>query len=794
MTVIKAPYNFVPFNHQVVTPHWIDQISHDIPFKDGLSGKIEVKLTAMSPIFVRDGIGQAASAKNYKDGVQQQAHTFSQALDGRYFIPGTSLKGMIRSVVEILSFGRMEGKVNDHRYAVRDFSNNSLYNPSKISRTIKCGWLQKVKGEYLLTDCGAPRRISHKSLSEYFKTDISTFFQNRRNLGDKSAKMKYEQYPHIPKAFRFDTWDDKNGRSLCRINPEGELAGQIVFTGQPSERQEERGKGKHLEFVFPDRGMPGMSVSDTAIDNFFFAYYDHDTNKQSPDWKYWKPKLEKGEKIPVFFREEGREVKDMGLSMLYKITYENSVEDAIKKYQTTQEPDFSEAIFGHVRDNKEQLRGRVHISHAFSENAQPAVQPVTEVLSGPKASYYPMYIRQKVGANGKINGNYQTFMDKKPEIAGWKRYPVHTHSVKHNPPPSGTNSRKITTSFIPLEIGAQFHTTLRYHNLRPMELGALLSALTFHHTEGTYHALGMAKPLGYGKVKIDILNIDHNAEEALGAFECYMNAALSGAPSLWHQSDQVTALISMSQDQFEDERAENEVLSYMDLDAHITAKKAKEALAPYSQLVHAKPSIPSYCTPEGIAHMQGLIQSERGHASHTDNVEKIANHELEDARGRANSQFESWKDTLLKELKAKQEAIEEAEKANQLQQLEADAQNKRDAKREKYLKEGPDFEGLDPTDTKAYGELIKRMEDFARNYHQQNDKQIRSKEEHPNGSLPEDFRDKLDSWLNRFIQKDGGLKPHDRKQWLKKGLKHSDMKRLAEWVGEENSKTFLNQI
>jgi hypothetical protein len=58
MATIKAPYNFVPFNTEVVSPHWIEHISHDIPFSDGVSGVIEFKLTAQTEIFVRDGIGQ----------------------------------------------------------------------------------------------------------------------------------------------------------------------------------------------------------------------------------------------------------------------------------------------------------------------------------------------------------------------------------------------------------------------------------------------------------------------------------------------------------------------------------------------------------------------------------------------------------------------------------------------------------------------------------------------------------------------------------------------------------------
>ena len=40
---IKAPYNFVPINHEVYIPSWGKQISMDVPFSDGEDGLIEVE-------------------------------------------------------------------------------------------------------------------------------------------------------------------------------------------------------------------------------------------------------------------------------------------------------------------------------------------------------------------------------------------------------------------------------------------------------------------------------------------------------------------------------------------------------------------------------------------------------------------------------------------------------------------------------------------------------------------------------------------------------------------------------
>ncbi|MBQ7691820.1 MAG: hypothetical protein IJT30_11620, partial [Muribaculaceae bacterium] len=55
MATLKAPFNFVPLSDKVYFPAWADQISHDVPFSDGLSGELELTITAETPILVGAG-------------------------------------------------------------------------------------------------------------------------------------------------------------------------------------------------------------------------------------------------------------------------------------------------------------------------------------------------------------------------------------------------------------------------------------------------------------------------------------------------------------------------------------------------------------------------------------------------------------------------------------------------------------------------------------------------------------------------------------------------------------------
>ncbi|MBK6948998.1 MAG: hypothetical protein IPH16_13940 [Haliscomenobacter sp.] len=109
----------------------------------------------------------------------------------------------------------------------------------------------------------------------------------------------------------------------------------------------------------------------------------------------------------------------------------------------------------------------------------------------------------------------------------------------------------------------------------------------------------MAKPLGYGKVSLEIANADRlDISTYLGAFEAYMNAQLENKIPTWHRLDQVTELVTMSQEQT------NADLMYMSLDDHVQAKRDREGLAKYSNLVSNKAAIASFCDVDSIAAMK----------------------------------------------------------------------------------------------------------------------------------------------------------------------------------------------
>jgi len=795
MATIKAPYNFVPFNRHVVSPHWIDQISHDIPFVDGLSGNIEVKLKAESPIFVRDGIGQKQAKDNYQNDIQDNPHLFSQ-YKGRYFIPGTSIKGMIRNVLEILSFGSMEDKVNDHKYALRDLSGAMKeqylkeFKPDKIY----CGWLKKGDdNSYSISDCGLPGRISHKEIDEKLGTKFSQYFSiggdfKPKKDFEKSAKKKYTllvEPKKLEQKFAFIREDV--GRKIYTIDSNNSNEGTLVFTGQSGFRKQEnngRWTGHHLEFIFFKDNVNELIVPENAIRDFFFAYYEHDKPKWSEDWKEWRIKLAQCKSIPIFFqKDKNGEVKSMGLSYLYKLPYKNSVLDAITHYQGTGKRDLSQAIFGYV-DKHNALKGRVHIGHAFASHAE-VDGTKEEVLSGPKASYYPNYIRQVFDKNGGVV-NYKTFMEKDSEIAGWKRYPVHANGIKHNQPSDDTSSAKILTKFIPLKAGAEFTFSIRYHNLRPVELGAILSSLTFHNTSETFHSIGMAKPLGYGKVSLTITNSDHlDVSKYLGAFETYMNSQLQKEDQPWHQTDQVTELVTMAQDQAGAD------FGYMNLNDHRLAKddedsdknqKSREALDRYSKLVSKKALIATYSNQDAVSVMKDACDDERKRYQHANNVEEVVEMTRLATKEELKALFAIKKDQLLARISARREAVAQEERVAIEAQEMAEKAERKEEFHKKAQSEGPGFDKIDIVNWRTAKEnLIKAVEIYGKRLYKQTDikKVIQL---NPNGYLPAEYQVKLVEILRNIYS----ILPRDeREKWNLPFQNNATAKKVAEWIGKD---------
>ena len=579
----KTPYSFVPISDRVFFPDWADRISQDVPFSDALSGSITFDIVAKTPVFVRNG--QIAGGKD---------SSFSHMPDGTFFLPGTSIKGEIASVLRMMSFGKM-GQVAD-----KTFGNRNLNDPSYRSRMkdVFCGWMRLTKEGAEIIDCDIPKRISVSEIDKKLGTHLESFVKDGFNFNRDENRMAKKKYSLLPAGkepsflFRDDDELTEKMREKNPVDPRefvtfarGEgYRGTIVFTGQPGVRKQvtdrrtgrRKWTGKFYEFVF-------LKYDDEILrpvsETLFKAF--ESIHASSPDYEgFWKKKLYDGEKIPVFFiLNDDDTIHSIGLSYLYKYPYKKSIRQSIPEEHKKEEMDLGECLFGTVQGAS--CKGRVQFGHAKASGHPVPMDDKVFRMSQPRASFYPFYVE-----GGKS-------WDDAVKISGHKRYPI--RFGRPLPSPQGTKDMESSAAMLPP--GTTFKETVRFHNLRPVELGALLSAITFHgNQDQCFHSIGFGKPLGYGAVSIQNIALEGvdvqdnpvgGINEYLAAFEDQMTAFTSN----WLSSPQMSELLLMAQGIPVGKESSFE---YMPLDDFREAKRSHTALKPFSSRIgKAGYSVPS---------------------------------------------------------------------------------------------------------------------------------------------------------------------------------------------------------
>lgn len=642
MDKIRAPYNFVPLAANVVTPDWSVSASHDVPFPDGICGTLSLRAVAQTPVFTRDGGSERGKLQG-----------FFKLRDGTHALPGTTVKGCIRSVLEIASFGRM-WRVNQDTYGVRDLHNPELYGKHMAAvqeglhgrkeplPLVGAGWLERDANNYIVIRPCDFAKIEYRTLMQIARDrGVRSFSPGTR----QSAPDKYAAWGAASRQVNVGVeWlrgPVLRGGAPVRfgkVSGAGGSPGTLVFTGQPSEwrpddarRRPGGGHPKHHDFVFLDTPpIRPITVTNDVWRAFQFVHSaggeSHaTTDAPNEEWKFWRDRYLRREPVPVFYLVEGGQLRAMGLAMMFRLAYRYSVGDAIRNTQPDslpplgepasarqQTPDLAQTIFGYVMDGAEGAagKGRVSFGTLRLEGAPRLAEEVSAVLGAPKASYYPNYVEQGADGGGpaRLPGGqprYSTYMDEGVRVRGWKRYQPKTRPIKPPPPATSTGkaalSEHVGTRFLPLAAGSTFSGAVRVHNLLPVELGALLWALDFGGHPGAMHTIGMGRPLGYGAVTFEVAA--HALETVRGepvdlaacvqAYAAWMERQVAG----WASSRQVHELLALAVPLANPEDGRHMRLDHPDFrNEFVTAKKEGMYLEPAGKSTwraRAATSVPS---------------------------------------------------------------------------------------------------------------------------------------------------------------------------------------------------------
>lgn len=577
MTQVHAPYHFVPLSQWVYSPDWAHQVSHDHPLQNGVDGIIEFDLTNLTPLLV--GAGSDRTREHHPAHVH-----WARDPQGNPIIPGSSLKGMLRNVLEIASFAKFS-ETDDPQFSFRDISTAyTAYSKTLQDSVLQAGWL-KYSAEskaWLFTPC------QHTVL---FSDDIERFTKVKiPNVSGLGALEKYQKFQKnwpthtLPFSLNERTLQGTKGKPVtvacAKLERTAELEGYPVFVGYRPGKKEYQNERLNFHYLFYRAGNESQrwdSEEDTLrISRMFAAHNEQLVN-------YLKHSAYPSMGIPLFVRKhkQSGKILAMGLAKMPRMPYEKSVGDLLLQQQkalnSTSIFDLPGLMFGTLSHLGFSLKSRVAIGDALCRENKGTAKSTPVILGQPRASYLNAYLEQSQQQDqvselkGYTTGN---------KIAGWKRYPAQNAFNAHLPADL-QNKTNVQSTLELMQPGSRFTGRIVFHNLNPVELGALLWAITptrnEHDIAHFCHGLGHGKSLGAGAVQLTArlartrgLESHHTVESLRSLFVEHMNQVYPSATQ-WQDSPQVRHLLAFG-DQHDNE---GKNLTYMPL----TSSKFSDAMS-----------------------------------------------------------------------------------------------------------------------------------------------------------------------------------------------------------------------
>ncbi|MEE3422284.1 MAG: TIGR03986 family CRISPR-associated RAMP protein [Succinimonas sp.] len=538
-TKIVTPYDFVPISSWVFSPDWANDVTHDVPFQDGISGRIDYELMNYSPLCV----GHDSVNKTDANGKTVKTLLWEHDGSGRQVIPGSSIKGMLRNALEIVGFGKMQC-VRDLRHAIRlsigevksenaDYRLTPIFvrrdprilgnwqyleavaipDNKPVTASVNAASLGNILGISPNQAKGMTAQEKHRALARKLGLSdrdpmplLYAALESRKGLSPEQKKKE------DPADRRYTTWNEVTSVSLKADNKHN-CPGMFLFM---NENISNNGKAKKANlytdyfFYVNDKAvaeryenwklledwlirdlnasLPAMKADDAgAKDQNLF---DYNQSRRHPVFGF-----------PVWLLEHKSDHKRsaLGFCQVTRHVRQKSVLDMIRDVQkdTANIKDLADIMFGYITDT-EGSGSRIGFSDLIAEQKYPT-ETHTYILGEPKSTFSPAYL-------GKFN--FKEEYNEGSIIAGRKVYKIRKDFKMAEPkfPNDNTDVRSAAEFVVPK---SKFHGSVVFHNMKPEELGALLWVMT--HGVGAdaaaspfYHSLGHARPMGAGAVKLNV--------------------------------------------------------------------------------------------------------------------------------------------------------------------------------------------------------------------------------------------------------------------------------------------------
>lgn len=534
----SAPYNFVPLPEKVIPAvQSADELpDHDCYKKDHYTGYFDVTLTTRSPLYVRCPLTLDAFLRQERSEDEKVRNTpdfFYTEDRNRPVIPGSSLRGMLRSLLEVVSYGKLE-RITSKKLFFRTVDDTAvgLYYRDRMVAKVEAGLLMRSGDSYAIRVCQMAR-VRRNQLTDRLYQGGGP---NKTPVWQSPPNQNFQWQPVWVKLSENSNFVE----DLASSSRPNYQEGRLVITGDAPRKK------KEFVFLLPDENAETLNVPEAIIERF------HDDD-QITQWQTKAfPRKEPAENYrqrdgflgtnpqspgePIFFLREQDELTFIGRAQMFRLPYQSTPHDLLpEKLRKASVLDYADSLFGYVgRDDKQKRQGdksqayasRVNIADAMligkNENLWLSEQPFTpKILASPKPTAFQHYLTQHNPDDRKKLNHYGS-PDTETTLRGHKMYWHQDDRQRGDLEDQGVpNNSTQHTQFRPVRAGVQFQFRIFFENLSERELGALCWVLHPVGPEGEdyCHSLGMGKPLGMGAVKLDAtLHLTNRAERYTSLF------------------------------------------------------------------------------------------------------------------------------------------------------------------------------------------------------------------------------------------------------------------------------------
>jgi len=502
--------------------------------KDRYTGHLTCTLETSSPLYVRCGVTPKEAAESEAKDRPDFFYTNPDAREP--VIPGSSLRGMLRNLIEIVSYSKMQPVDDKTLMTFRAVAGQQpLATPyqrmlGKYGRNVKAGYVAKRGDRWYIEPAFTPSSFKLPEKDAYLTVKYHQIVADKLPgfVSFRSSQYK-PQYHKV--SFDIEIKRGKRGRYVWVTNVTargrgGKYKATLVGTGNMAETTEGSAKSprKRYALVLPkDPKAKAVPIAEQAVEDYRASLTDF--QKKDP-FDEQNGCLIPGR--PIFYVERGDQAIAFGHCPNFRIPAwlagsqprraAKPLDFVPPALRDPEQTDLAEALFGYVDERAKERdiarAGRISVTDATLLDDPDDVWLTTEglipqILGTPKPTTFQHYLVQQSSQKSRLR-HYGSPTPEETVIRGHKLY-WHKGDVDRNfieddefqgqshLPENDTQHTVIK----PVRSGVHFQFQIHFENASVEELGALLWLLDIAADEDYRLKLGMTKPLGLGAVKVE---------------------------------------------------------------------------------------------------------------------------------------------------------------------------------------------------------------------------------------------------------------------------------------------------